>query len=269
MAAENLSTGSHLENPHSEIPTEMRHSPIPEGVIMRGLGERQDPVKGKVIIDRFGLRENGILEGKIRTFNEEPGNPAEYTEGSILPFEPGPITVYITKRSLSADEINSVRELAFEIDHLLMLTQNLEHFINNTEEAARKLLNIGASFNQPEMSENEYMERQARGFPVLEGGLGKITTELAELGSVLDKMQKSLPDKHKQIGAVARQLYGLGVTFIQAKTGSTRDNAYQIAPLIKLETAWKDFHESAQENDLFFSPGQRSDDMSIEGTQNP
>lgn len=90
-------------NDKATIPMDMLHIEPPEGTKMFQIGAISGEGKR---VNISGVKE--IAYVVIRTFEERPGDEAQYAEGTFIHYEPRLNQIHVARRGLTADEINRI-----------------------------------------------------------------------------------------------------------------------------------------------------------------
>ncbi|MFA7253667.1 MAG: hypothetical protein WC107_03855 [Patescibacteria group bacterium] len=189
-------------------PKDMSPMDIPSGVDLHENKLLDD--QGRAIF-KYGLER--MLAGSIRTFGEEPDSPAEYTDGSLLIFQPGYFYVHVAKRDLAAEEINSIGQLVADLDIKYSYHEYLAKAVKQLDEIAQTAKPLELSRARVE---SEYIVGEKSNTGFADDAMNK---ELADLGVIAGKMRERLPVLHAEILSIQTNLKELGVSLIRSQTG--------------------------------------------------
>jgi len=195
----------------AHIPMDMLEVTPPSGTRMHRLGV--DREKG-LEINQFGIVS--MAHGKIRTFNEKPGESPEYIDGTLLCLMPGGVQVEVARRGLSAEEINIMGNLAVEIDNALHNRTLLSEALASTNNTVDGLRMFGSSTTESgiQASVEEVDVKTEQEIEKATDIVRTLKIKQGELGNRLDSLYIKAND--------------LGVTLITSHTGSTRDGTIPV-----------------------------------------
>lgn len=124
------------------------------------------PPQGVVLYDEdkhhFGL--NKLLEGEVLDYRE-PDRYLNYVDGTILRFEPGTMICKVSRRDLTADEINKTGELLIAIYNSSILDRLLSLVLADARSTSNQLNQFvgstpGIDWRRPDRDINDELGRK-------------------------------------------------------------------------------------------------------------
>lgn len=167
----------------------------PEGVVLYDQGREVDGG----FTYRFGL--SGMFEGTVNV------TVRGYTpvEGTFLKYEPGHINAHVTRRSISANEINRIGELSRNMEDSLRLEEYIKGVSQATQRTVDKLRLFGAATSESGLQEpTEVIDARSEATIVQETGID--TKTLGEKQAELDRKLEEMKQEAKQLGVALVQV---------------------------------------------------------------